>query len=299
MRFGFHVSIAGGLDRAIPRAQERRCQALHLFIRNPRGWQARELVCSEVEKFRTGVSKLGLQPVVVHLTYLPNLASSDRRLWQKSVHALAEDLRRAALIGAHYLLAHIGHAQEDSISKALARVARSIDEAFACCQFRDETGPILLLENTAGTGKGLGSRLGHLQTVIASVQSSRRLGIAFDTAHAFAAGYELRTRLGLDETLGEFDSLIGLCRLKLLHLNDTRVDLGSGKDRHWHIGRGNIGQSGFREIINHPSLSLLPGILETPGTELRQDLENLRTVLALMASDRRQSKALSPAPRVS
>jgi len=281
MRLGFHVSISGGLRKAVAEARARKCQTIQIFSRNPRGWRLKELDLDDVAEFRAGIRAADICPVAVHLPYLPNLASENDELWRKSIAALAADLKRAAQIGAQYVVAHMGCAQTATEEQGLARMIRGIDRAFRAAGTATSGDPRLLLENTAGAGSCLGSRFAQLQTVIEGVKYPNRLGMVLDTAHAFEAGYELRTVDGLNRTLRELDSTVGMKRLCLLHLNDSKTDFGSRADRHWHIGKGCIGKEGFRNIVNHPLLRHLPGIMETPGAGLKEDLANLRTVRRL------------------
>ena len=196
---------------------------------------------------------------------------------RRSVGAVAEDMERCRELGVDYLIVHVGRAGESGVDEALTRVASSINRVF------DRAGGkvMLLLENTAGMGSEVGYRLEQIASVIERVELNERVGVVIDTAHLFAAGYELRTRQGLDDTLRSFDRLVGLGRLHLVHLNDSKSEMGSRVDRHWHIGMGEIGVLGFKEIVNHPLLHHLPGIMETPRHSVEDDLANLRMLKRL------------------
>ncbi len=269
MRFGFHISIAGGFRNVISRAKERRCATIQLFSRNPRGWKYKRLERDDIQLFRQGIKKENIAPIFVHMPYLPNLASSEANLCKRSVDALIEDLERSEIIGAQYLIVHIGssedvrqgtHQMTVGINRALNSVKNSV---------------VLVLENTAGSGNELGYSFDQIRDIIAGVKDRARIGVVLDTAHAFEAGYDLRTPEAVDKMVDAFNTKIGLKKLHLIHLNDSKTELGSRSDRHWHIGQGEIGD-GMRHILHHPSLRKLPFIMETPRKELKDDLMNLK-----------------------
>ncbi len=268
MRFGFHVSIAGGLSQAIPRAIERDCQTIQIFSRNPRGWAFSPLDEQDAMVFKEGSKAHDIRPVFVHMPYLANLASPDKDLFGRSVRSLAEDLKRSALIGAEYVIMHVGSAQE--AAKGLERMSCGINEALT--EVKNQVK--LLLENTAGSGSELGHEFGQLRTIIDGVKQHDRMGMVLDTAHAFAAGYDLRTGSAVAACLGELDRTVGLDRLFLVHLNDSKFECGSRRDRHWHIGKGMIG-TGMRHILRSEALQDLPVIMETPRTGLKEDSMNM------------------------
>jgi deoxyribonuclease-4 len=281
MRFGFHVSIAGGLPRAIEEARARKCETIQIFSRNPQGWRLKPLDPDAVVEFREGIKHNGICPVAVHMPYLENLATGDAALFAQSVESLSAELDRAEQLGAQFVVMHMGRCKEQSEKVALKQMISGIDRAFVRTGSRM---PKLLLENTAGMGSSLGYRFEHLQRVIEGVKLPNRLGVVLDTAHLFEAGYDLRTRAGLDQTLREFDASVGLKRLHLLHLNDSKTDLGSRVDRHWHIGQGRIGREGFLNMVNHPLLRSLAGIMETPKTGIGEDRRNMRVIQGLAIS---------------
>jgi deoxyribonuclease-4 len=284
VRFGFHVSIAGGFARAVDEALARKCETIQFFSRNPQGWRLKPLDSEDVRRFRERIRENGISPVTVHMPYLPNPASEGRELFEKSIAALVADMARAAELGAHYVIMHMGRRKVATEEQALARMIQAIDRALKRAEPSPSgaSPPLLLLENTAGMGGSLGYRFEHLKTAIEGVESPNRLGVVLDTAHAFEAGYDFRTREGLDRTLREFDATVGLKRLCLLHLNDSKTEFGSRVDRHWHIGQGEIGKPGFRNIVNHPLLRHLPGIMETPRLSLQEDLRNMRAIRRLV-----------------
>jgi deoxyribonuclease-4 len=278
MRFGFHISIAGGFSKVIERARRRECETIQLFSRNPRGWAYTPLDPQEVNHFREDFSHSAIFPLFVHMPYLPNLASNDRNLYEKSLHALEVDLGRTSSLGAPYLIIHVGHRVLLSEDEAIQRIAEGINVAFQ----KVNNSVILLLENTAGQGTEVGHNFSQLRKIIEGVDERERMGVCLDTAHAFAAGYDLSKPDGLERTLEEFEERVGLERLHLVHLNDTRSSLGSHVDRHWHIGEGNIGLEGFGDIVNHPLLVNLPGIMETPRKDDVEDLKNMEVIRGLV-----------------
>lgn len=274
MRFGFHISIAQGFSKVVEKAQKTKCETIQLFSRNPRGWKFKALNPDEVGQFKTKLASSNISPCFLHLPYLPNLAATKKELYTKSIDSLCEDLKRAEILSIPFLVIHVGSRVALSEEEAIEKVVQGINESFQ----RIPNQVMILLENTAGQGTELGSTFSQLQNILSGVEDKKRIGICLDTAHAFAAGYDLSTKSGLDETLNEFERLIGLKYLHLLHLNDAKTPLASHSDRHWHIGKGYIGLKGFKNIVNHPLLTHLPGIMETPRKDLKDDLRNMRVV---------------------
>ena len=278
MRFGFHISIAGGFSRIVERAKARGCETIQFFSRNPRGWKYSPLNKKEVEAFRSSIQSPVLFPISLHMPYLPNIASSKSKFYKRSIHSIATDLQRAEHLGAHYLISHIGHRLEASEDQAIEAVSQGIDRAFE----KVKNAVILLLENTAGQGTEIGHTFDQIKKIIDGVPDQERMGVCLDTAHSFEAGYDLSNKDGIERTLENFDQTLGLKRLHLLHLNDSKTPLGSRKDRHWHIGEGHIGREGFRCLVNHPLLRHLPGIMETPRKDTVEDLKNMRVIRSLV-----------------
>jgi deoxyribonuclease-4 len=278
MRFGFHISIAGGFSRVAERAEVRGCETIQLFSRNPRGWRYGPLDKEDVEEFRSSIKSSGLFPIFLHLSYLPNIASQESKFYKRSVDSVITDLERAKKLGAQYLIIHIGHRMESSEDQAIEAVSQGINQAFE----KVRNSVILLMENTAGQGTEIGYTFDQIKRIIENVHEHQRMGVCLDTAHSFEAGYDLSNKDGLERTLETFDQTIGLKRLHLLHLNDSKTPLGSRKDRHWHIGEGYIGLEGFRNLINHPLLRHLPGIMETPRKDTVEDLKNMEVIRSLI-----------------
>ena len=281
MRFGFHISIAEGFSNVVKRAEVRGCETIQLFSRNPRGWKYAPLDKKEAEEFRSSIKASGLYPAFLHLPYLPNLACQQSRFYSRSIEAVEIDLKRAEQLGAQYLIIHIGHRLESSEDEATEAVCRGINQAFE----KVKNSVILLMENTAGQGTEIGYNFEQINRIVEGVQENKRIGICLDTAHSFEAGYDLSKADGIEKTMESFDKIIGLKRLHVFHLNDSKTPLGSRKDRHWHIGEGFIGLEGFRYLINHPRLKHLPGIMETPRKDTVEDLKNMRVIRSLVESD--------------
>jgi len=278
MRFGFHISISGGFSKVVEKAEIRGCETIQFFSRNPRGWKYNSLDHDEAETFRTSIQSSNLSPLFLHLPYLPNVASKESKFYSRSIDSIVTDLERAEQLGAPYLIIHIGHQMESSEDEAIEAVAWAINQAFD----RVRNSIVLLLENTAGQGTEIGYEFGQIKKIIEGVEERDKIGICLDTAHAFEAGYDLSRKEEIERTLESFDRMIGLKRLHLLHLNDSKTPLGSRKDRHWHIGEGYIGLEGFRYLINHPLLKHLPGIMETPRKDTVEDLKNMEVIRSLV-----------------
>jgi len=270
MRLGFHISIAGGFKKVVSRAKERRCMTVQFFSRNPRGWRYKPLDKEDIALFKKEIEKEDISPIFVHMPYLPNLASANPDLSRRSVAALIEDLQRSEFIGAHYLISHIGSSEDEE--KGIEHMIDAINQAFR----EVKNNVILLLENTAGGGHELGYTFDHIEKIIKGVDEDKRIGVVIDTAHAFEAGYDLKTAKGVAQTIDEFHAIVGLDKLHLIHLNDSKTKCGTRMDRHWHIGQGEIG-NGMRYILQHPTLTNLPFIIETPRMDVKDDLMNLAT----------------------
>ncbi len=275
---GCHVSIAGSIDLAVGRALDVGCDTFQIFSRNPRGWRAKDLDQGSADAFRAAVSASGLGPAVDHMPYLPNPASPDTEIYEKSVAALTGELRRCSLLGVPYLVTHLGHHRGAGIEVGQERVIAAINRALADA---GEGDVMLLLENTAGEKNSVGTTVADLYRILDGVDAGGRVGICFDTCHAFAAGYDLRTAEGVDAAFGEIDDRIGRRHLRVVHLNDCKGALGSGLDRHEHIGLGSIGEEGFRHILRHPVVRSLPLICETPVDGRRDDTGNIAKVREL------------------
>ena len=276
VKVGVHISIAGSLDRAVDRAKAAGCDVFQMFSRSPRGWGFAPL-SDEIRSAFTGkIRSTGIIPVD-HMPYLPNLASPKSDIHEKSIAALSAELDRCGRLDIPYLVTHLGHHLGDGIAGGRLRVVGAINTALE----NSENNVILLLENTAGEKNSVGSSFEHIRGIMDGIEKNDRIGVCLDTCHAFAAGYELRTEMGIAETLKQFEDQIGIKNLIVIHLNDSKGDRGSNLDRHEHIGMGFIGEDGFRRILHHPVLSALPLICETPVDDRRDDVGNIAKVREL------------------
>lgn len=276
---GAHMSIAGGLHLAFARIREVQGESLQIFLSNQRQWKTTPLTSEVVTEFRRQWEKNNHLPVAAHDSYLINLAAPDPTTLEKSVAAFADELQRAAALGIPFLITHPGSHRGQGVEAGLERFVENMDRAIT----RSQTSTVMvLIENTAGQGTNLGSTFEEISFIISESQYGDGLGVCFDTSHAFAAGYDIRTRITYEDTFSKFDQIIGLERLKFFHINDSKRPLGSRVDRHEHIGKGEIGLAGFRLLLNDPRFQLHPMVLETPkGKELKEDKKNLKVLRSL------------------
>lgn len=260
---------------AVDRAVELGCDTFQIFTRNPRSWRSRRLTDEEVAAFRAKRAEAGLDPVVGHMPYILNLASPQDEVYERSVGSLAVGLERCSALGIGFLVTHLGSHLGSGAEAGLRRVVGALDRVLG----GDGSDVVVLLENGAGSVNGVGSSFEELGRILDGVRRPGRVGVCLDTCHMFVAGYDLRTPEALGGTLDAFDSHVGLCRIGVVHLNDSVGALGSGRDHHEHIGLGEIGLDGFRAIVGSP-LAGLPLILETPLDGRRgEDLGVVRGLL--------------------
>jgi len=277
---GAHQSIAGGVENALSRGQEAGCDTIQIFVKTPNRWVSKPIAGENVIAFREAVDETGIWPVFAHSLYLINLATPDDALWHKSLDALVDDLERCEQLGLPGLVIHPGSHMGSGEGEGIVRIAAALDAAHARLP---GYGVQVWLEVTAGQGAHLGYAFAQLRAMIAAVKEPERLGICFDTAHAFAAGYELRTQDGYEATWREFDETLSLERLKAIHLNDSKKELGSRVDRHEHIGKGLLGLEPFRFLLNDPRFRGVPMTLETEKSpDLAEDKENLALLRSLV-----------------
>lgn len=273
MRLGFHLSIAGSLRRAVDQAQVLGCEAIQIFVQNPRGWKWRPVAPAARRDFIQARDQAGLKPLVVHLGYLPNLATADPVLYALSTERLFRELELAQALGADYLVAHPGHGPLGEAS------FRQVARALALAVSRVPPPPLVLLENTAGQGRELGWRFEHLERII--TLSRAPLGLCLDTAHAHGAGYDLSRPPGIARLLADIARGPGLDAVKIVHLNDSRAACNSRRDRHWHLGQGAIGLAGLRHLLSHPWLKPEAAIMETPKPHQAYEWYNLLVARSL------------------
>src|SRR4051812_14776585 len=288
-RLGAHLSIGGGLPRAVDRAVATRCEALQIFTKSAGQWRARELPQDEIVLFRRRVSETGIEPVVAHNSYLINIAAAGAALREQSLAALIEEYDRAAGLGLAGLVMHPGSYTTGSEEGGLRLIAEGLR---ALLRARRRNGPLILLEHTAGQGTNLGHRFEHLATILELLDGSSRIGVCLDTCHLLTAGYDISSEEGYARTFEDFDRIVGLERIKVFHLNDSKKPCGSRVDRHEHIGKGCVGLAPFRRLLTDPRFARLPMLLETPKLDTPEsrrksdadpwDARNLRTLRRLM-----------------
>ncbi|NPV30428.1 MAG: deoxyribonuclease IV [Firmicutes bacterium] len=280
MPLGAHMSIAGGVDKAVLRGASIGCETIQIFTKNTNQWRAKPLGPEEIARFQEARARTGIEPIFAHTSYLINLGSPQEELWEKSLASLLLEMERCAALGLPYLVMHPGAHLGAGEEAGLDRITRGLNEILARTE---ESGVMVLLEVTAGQGSNLGWRFEHLARLLEDSFYPERLGVCFDTCHAFAAGYDLRTPEAYAKTFDEFEKIIGIRQLKAVHLNDSRGELGSRLDRHEHIGLGRIGLEAFRLLLNDPRLRSLPMVLETPkGPDMKEDVQNLATLRSLL-----------------
>ncbi len=279
---GAHMSVAGGVSKALERGQSIGCDTIQIFTRNNNRWVSKPLDPDEIERFHQQVKATGIWPVFSHAAYLINLASPRDDLWEKSIEAFIDELVRAEKLRLLGVVLHPGSHMGEGEEVGIARIAAALDR---CHEATEGFRTLTLLEVTAGTGDHLGYRFEQLAEIRARVKHPDRIAFCFDTCHAFAAGYDFRTREGYEAVMEEFDRVLGLERLKAFHFNDSKHPFASRKDRHEHIGHGYIGLDGFRWIVNDPRFQQVPMVLETPKSkDMHEDVENLRVLRSLIES---------------
>jgi deoxyribonuclease-4 len=284
------MSIAGGLPRAVDRAHASRCEALQIFTKSTGQWRARPLPDEEIDAFRERIRDTGIRPVVAHTSYLINLAAADPALRARSIAALREELDRADALGLDGLVMHPGSYTRGTEDEGLHLIAGALS---GLLRERPHARARILLEHTAGQGTNLGHRFEHLARIIERLGGSSRVGVCLDTCHLLSAGYDIRSEEGYATTFRDFDRIVGLERLEVFHLNDSRKPCGSRVDRHEHIGRGCIGLDPFRRLLNDRRFAHLAMLLETPKLDTPEnrrrsdvdpwDARNLRTLRRLIA----------------
>jgi len=276
MLFGVHVSAAKSLALAPGRAHEVGAEVFQFFSRSPRGGAAPKITPALAAEFRANCRKFKLAECYIHTPYYINLASTNGRIYHGSIAVIRDELERGSLLRVTYVMTHLGSARELGRKQAITKVIAGLREALR--GYRGSTK--LLLEIAAGSGNIIGDTFKEIAAILRGV-GKRDVGVCFDTAHAFASGYDLRTPAAVKATIRAFDRTIGLSRLKLIHCNDSKVDLGSHKDRHQHIGLGKIGLAGFRALLAHPKLQKINFSLETPEDDIRGDKGNLAVMKRL------------------
>lgn len=278
---GAHISIADGLDKAFNRATQATANCMQIFTKSNRQWQTKPLAQEEIHAFKQAWKDSEITAIVAHAAYLINLGSSNLDTEKKSIDALAHELQRCEQLGIPYLVVHPGTAHFADEEQSLQFTAKNIDRALEQSQTKQV---MLLLENMAGQGKTIGSTFRQLGQIIHYSKEKKHLGICFDTCHAFAAGYQFDTPQGYKNMWHEFDQEIGLNKLKIFHINDSKNTAGSHVDRHEHIGKGSIPLAAFSLILDDKKFQTIPKIIETPKSEsdLLADQKNLNTLRSLV-----------------
>lgn len=275
MRVGLHVSIAGSIDNAVDNAKAAKCDTFQIFTRNPRGWRFGDLDPQEVKSFKEKLEQTGIGPPVSHMPYLPNLACPDDELYDKSSATLVAEVDRCAQLSIPYVVTHLGSHLGRGREVGLERLCKALNLATK----RTKGDVQILLENMAGQANSMGSTFKDLKEILNGVKKKEAVGVCLDTCHMYAAGLDLRSEKSVQATMSKFDEVIGFEKLKVVHLNDSEFGFGSGRDRHEHIGKGYIGERGFKAILHHPAFRELPMIIETDedGTGAHQrDLKKAR-----------------------
>lgn len=279
LTLGVHVSIAGKIYKSVDRAVDFGCNTFQIFSRNPRQFRKSMLDEDDVEKFRQKVKEHNIKPVVIHIPYTLNLASGKREFYKISIKEFIVDLREADKLGADYLVTHMGSYKGGTESAGLLRFANALNKIL-----KETKGvkPKVLLENTSGSGHWLGYKFSQIKFIMDRLNLPERVGVCLDTAHAWGAGYQINNAVGVNSLVKEIEKEVGVSNIKLIHLNDTQVELGSLLDRHFAIGKGEIGKKGFVSILSHKDLKNIPLILETPKKNQGVgDIENLKMVKSL------------------
>jgi deoxyribonuclease IV len=277
---GAHMSIGGGVHRAIERSRSIDCTAMQIFVKNNMQWFARPLQREEIRAFLEHAQRKELRAAFAHANYLINLAATNPQFHANSLRALSEELVRADQLELPFLVMHPGAHLGAGVEAGLEKIIASIDAIWSVIP---KVKTKIALETTAGQGSCLGDRFEQIAAIIENVREPERLCVCLDTAHVFEAGYDIGSEAGARKTFREFDRVIGLEMLAALHLNDSKTPLGSRVDRHEHIGRGKIGLEAFRFIMRDRRFRKIPKVLETPkGKELAEDVENMRTLRGLL-----------------
>jgi len=288
IRIGAHMSVAGGVSKAVDRAVAHGCEALQIFTKNANQWRGKPLDPADVRAFRRRIDETGIQPVVSHASYLINLATTFPLLREQSIGAFIDELNRADALGLLGVVIHPGTCTAGSEADALRLIADAVRQAFRA---RPRRRTMVILEHTAGQGRTVGHRFEHLAAIIGHLRGSARVGVCLDTCHLLASGYDIVSERGYRETFAAFDRLVGLDRLTVFHANDSKRPCGSRVDRHEHIGRGCLGEVPFRRILHDRRFAGLPMLIETEKSERTTkagtietdpfDMENLKTLRRL------------------
>lgn len=275
MKLGRHLSISGGIDKAIDEAVKINTNSVQIFTKSPRSWKKKNITEKEIKKTKEKRKKYGIKKLVVHSSYLVNLASPDEDLYEKSIQELKEDYYQAGLLDADFYVFHPGNYVKSSKKEGIKRIIDAVKEVLN----EVDNNTKLLIENTSGAGTEIGSNLDELKNIMDNVDNYKRMGLCLDLCHLFAAGYNISKKEGIEDLIEKVENKIGLKHLELIHLNDSEFGLGANKDRHAHIGEGKIGLDNFKYIINYENLKDLLFIIETPPFDGED--KDVKTILKL------------------
>jgi deoxyribonuclease-4 len=278
--FGAHMSIAGGLEKALERGKKINCRTIQIFTKSSNQWKAKEITDEDLRRFQSFYAQFHISPVVAHDSYLINLASPDPVLHRKSIESFFNEMERCEKLKIPYLVFHPGAHVGSGEKAGLKKIAQSINILLK----RGKGFKVsLLLETTAGQGTSLGYKFEHLAKIIKMVRQKKSIGVCVDTCHIFVAGYDITTKKGYKKTFETFNKLVGLDKLKVFHINDSKKELGSRVDRHEHIGKGFLGLKPFKFLVNDRRFANIPKILETPkGPDLKEDVKNFKVLKRLI-----------------
>ncbi len=280
---GSHMSIAGGVEKSISRGESIQSTCIQIFTASNRQWSFKKFTSDEIEAFKESLSISSIECVFSHASYLINLGSPKKDTQEKSIEALVAELTRCHQLGLPYVVLHPGSSLKSDPQECMKLIAQNLDKAI-----EESAGTTqILLENMAGQGTAVAYRFEQLGSIYQHIQNKDRVGICFDTAHAFAAGYKFDTSQSYEAMWEQFDTFIGLENLKAIHINDSKKPLGSRVDRHEHIGQGEIGLEAFRLLMKDKRFSHIPKVLETPKSEgLKEDRDNMKILLELLDNQR-------------
>lgn len=276
---GAHVSISGGIEKALLRGEQLGCNTVQIFTKNANRWHEKSFKQSEIDLYRDIKNRTGIGPVIVHNSYLINLATIGAELYKKSINAMVHELERCEMLGVRHLVVHPGFHQGSGEERGIEKIIHALNEIHEETKGFDVT---IALEITAGQGTSLGYRLEQIAQIMNRVEEGTRLAFCLDTCHSFAAGYELRSQADYDRFFRDIERTIGLEKLKVIHMNDSKGNCGSRVDRHEDIGKGMIGEEPFRWIMNDERLKHIPKIIETPRLKRSKDLKNDMLNLAVL-----------------
>ena len=279
MLLGAHISIADGFGESLIRGKNIGCDTIQIFVKSNIQWKARDIENFEIQEFFFNKRETKIDPVIAHSSYLINLASSNKRIRNLSIMSFIKELKMAKELKIQYFIFHPGYHKGAGLKKGIKLIAKALNQIIS----KDNSRIIILLETTSGQGSSIGYRFEQLADIINLVNKKRRIGVCFDTCHVFSAGYEIRNRKDYEKTFDEYEKIIGIKRLKVFHLNDSKGDLGSRIDRHQHIGKGYLGLKPFRFILNDKRFQNIPMIIETPKDGgYKKDIENLTILRSLI-----------------